>query len=553
VVNHGADDNTIQEAQLRRPRARNRYNRAVPTFAERLAPLTRLGDAFARNDASLQGNWLGRFVMLRLLGLVYLMAFLTLVWQGPALLGPHGLLPIGSFLTEVAAEAGSRTAGFWQLPSLFWLGASDGALRAVGLLGVALSAAMLAGYTNAIALAILCALQISISNVGQTFYGFGWELQLVETGFLCIFLCPLLDPRPFPRRPPPRAVILLLRWLAMRIMWGAGLIKLRGDSCWRDLSCLDFHFETQPVPSPLTPYFHALPHGMHVVGVLFNHVVELGAPFLVFGPRRVRHLGGALMVALQVILIASGNLSFLNWLTLVPIFACFDDGAWRPLLPRALVARADAASAVAVPSRAHGLAAAAVTVAVAALSLPPVINMLSGAQIMNTSFTRLPIVNTYGAFGSVGRVRGQLVFEGTMDETITPETKWSAYAFKCQPGDPARRPCWMSPYHYRLDWLLWFAAMGSPREYPWAVHLVWQLLCADPGALGLLAEDPFHGRPPRHIRVDLYRYTLTPLGEKVWWRRTRLGEWLPPLERDNAELRDFLINEGWLKDDQTRP
>jgi hypothetical protein len=348
-------------------------------------------------------------------------------------------------------------------------------------------------------------------------------------------------------------VILLLRWLAMRIMWGAGLIKLRGDSCWRDLSCLDFHFETQPVPSPLTPYFHALPHGVHVVGVLFNHVVELGAPFLVFGPRRVRHLGGALMVALQVILIASGNLSFLNWLTLVPIFACFDDGAWRRVLPRALVARADAASSSAVPSRAHGLAVAAVTVAVAALSLPPVINMLSGAQIMNTSFTRLPIVNTYGAFGSVGRVRAQLVFEGTMDETITPETRWSAYAFKCQPGDPARRPCWMSPYHYRLDWLLWFAAMGSPRDYPWAVHLVWQLLSADPGALGLLADDPFHGRPPRHIRVDLYRYTLTPLGEKVWWRRTRLGEWLPPLERDNAELRDYLINEGWLKDDQTRP
>jgi len=156
----------------------------VPTLAERLAPLTGLADRFARNDASLQGNWLGRFIVLRLLGLVYLMAFLTLVWQGPALLGPHGLLPIDRYLAEVAAEAGSRAAGFSQLPSLFWLGASDGALRAAGLLGVVLATAMLAGYCNAITLAILCALQISISNVGQAFYGFGWELQLVETGFL---------------------------------------------------------------------------------------------------------------------------------------------------------------------------------------------------------------------------------------------------------------------------------------------------------------------------------------------------------------------------------
>ena len=525
----------------------------MPTIAERLAQLSGLADRFAGNAASLHGNWLGRFVVLRLLGLVYLMAFLTLVCQGPALLGPRGLLPIDGYLSEVAAEVGSRLAGFRELPSLFWLGASDGALRVAGAVGVALSAAMLAGYANAITLAILCALQISISNVGQTFYGFGWELQLVETGFLCVFLCPLFDPRPFPRRPPPGAVIWLLRWLAMRIMWGAGLIKLRGDSCWRDLTCLDFHFETQPVPSPLSPYFHALPHWAHAVGVAFNHVVELAAPFLVLGPRRVRHLGGALMLALQLILIASGNLSFLNWLTLVPIVACFDDGVWRRVLPRALVARAEAASGAAVPSRAQGAAVLALTVGIVGLSVAPVLNMLSGAQIMNTSFTRLPIVNTYGAFGSVGRERLQLVFEGTSDETVTPDTTWLPYQFKCQPGDPARRPCWMSPYHYRLDWLLWFAAMGGPREYPWAVHLVWQLLAADPGTLGLLALDPFAGRPPRHIRVELFRYAFAPLGGSARWRRTRLGAWLPPLERDNAELRDYLTNEGWLKGGETPP
>ncbi len=525
----------------------------MATLRERLAPLVRIGERFARNDAGPNANWLSRFVILRLLGLVYLMAFLTLVLQGPALLGPHGLLPIDGFLREVAAEAGSRARGFWQLPSVFWLGAGDLALRAAGAVGVALAAAMLAGYANALTLAVLCALQISISDVGQTFYGFGWELQLVETGFLCVFLCPLGDPRPFPRRPPPRAVIWLLRWLAMRIMWGAGLIKLRGDACWRDLTCLDFHFETQPVPSPLSPYFHALPHGVHAAGVVFNHLVELGAPFLVLGPGRHRPPGGALKGARQVLLIASGNLSFLNWLTLVPILACFDDGVWRRLLPRALVRRAETAAASASPSPAQGLAVAAVAAGIAALSVAPVLNMLSGSQVMNTSFTRLPIVNTYGAFGSVGRERLQLVFEGTTDEAITPDTRWVPYAFKCQPGDPARRPCWMSPYHDRLDWLLWFAAMGSPREYSWAVHLVWQLLSADRPTLELLAGDPFHGARPRYVRVDLYRYRFAPLGAEVWWERTRLGPWLPPLARDDAQLQAFLRADGWLDGAQARP
>jgi hypothetical protein len=505
-----------------------------------IAALRRLADRLSRDDPGAAGHWLGRLITLRLLGLVYLMAFLTLVNQGPALIGQHGLLPLPDFLDRVAAQLGSRAAGFRALPSLFWLADSDGALRAAGWTGVALSLLVLAGYANAVILMALCALQISIAAVGQTFYGFGWELQLAETGFLCIFLVPLLDGRPLPRRPPPVLVIWLLRWLAVRIMLGAGLIKLRGDPCWRDLTCLDFHFETQPIPSPISALFHAAPAWVHRVGVAFNHVVELAAPFFVFGPRRWRNAAGALMVALQVILILSGNLSFLNWLTLVPILACFDDGLWRRVLPRALVARAERARAAAVPSRAHGLAVAALGLGVAVLSVPPVLNLLSGQQMMNTSFTSLPLVNTYGAFGSVGRERLQLVIEGTTDDAVTPATRWVAYQPKCQPADPARRPCWMSPYHYRLDWLLWFAAMGEPRDYPFAVHLVWKLLQGDRGALGLLDGDPFAGTPPRFVRVELYRYQLAPLGAKVWWNRTRVGSWLPPLSRDDPALQDFV-------------
>ena len=186
-------------------------------------------------------------------------------------------------------------------------------------------------------------------------------------------------------------------------------------------------------------------------------------------------------------------------------------------------------------------------IAVLVLSIAPVLNLLSGKQMMNTSFTRLPLVNTYGAFGSVGRERNELVFEGTTDAEITAATRWQAYEFKCKPGDPARRPCWMSPYHYRLDWLLWFAAMGRPRDYPWAVHLVWKLLSADPATLALLAHDPFGGAPPRHVRVELYRYRLAPRGAPGWWQRERIGEWLPPVLRNNAELRTYLARQGFLR------
>ena len=168
---------------------------------------------------------------------------------------------------------------------------------------------------------------------------------------------------------------------------------------------------------------------------------------------------------------------------------------------------------------------------------------------MNTSFTSLPLVNTYGAFGSVGRERAQLVIEGTRDQVIGPDTRWTAYQPRCQPADPARRPCWMSPYHRRLDWLLWFAAMSTPGQYPWAVHLVAKLLEGDRQTLALFAWDPFAGVPPRHVRVELYEYRLTGPGAPVWWERTRKDAWLPPLSLDNPGLRAFLERKGWMDEE----
>src|SRR5437763_4840553 len=285
---------------------------------------------FARGNS----YWLTRFVILRLLGFVYAVAFLVAAQQLVPLVGEHGLTSARHFLTAIESQLGSRAAAAIQLPTLFWFGLSDQALSISSWIGFALSLVVLAGYANALILAVLWIIYMSIVHVGQIWYGYGWETQLLETGFLSIFLCPLLDLRPFPKRPPPLLVIWLFRWLGFRIMIGAGLIKLRGDACWRDLTCLYYHYETQPIPNLSSRYLHFAPHWFHKFGTAWNHFIELIVPWFSFGPRHVRHVAGALLVSFQIILIISGNLSFLNYVTIIPFLACFDDTLLRRILPR---------------------------------------------------------------------------------------------------------------------------------------------------------------------------------------------------------------------------
>jgi hypothetical protein len=486
--------------------------------------------------------WLTRFVILRLLGFVYVIAFLVAANQLVPLIGEHGLTPATHFLERIQAHLGSRTAGMIRIPTLFWFGISDKLLSIFAWSGFALSLLVLAGYANAIILTVLWAMYMSIVHVGQIWYGYGWETQLLETGFLSIFLCPLFDMRPFPKRPPPLLVIWLFRWLGFRIMIGAGLIKLRGDPCWRDLTCLYYHYETQPIPNPISRYLHFAPHWFHKIETIWNHFVELVVPWFSFGPRHARHIAGVLLVIFQIILIISGNLSFLNYITIVPFLACFDDTFWRRILPASLTNRAKESE----PSRAQFGVAVALSILVAYLSIAPVTNLISARQLMNSSFDPLDLVNTYGAFGSVGRERPEIVFEGTDDAFITGDTKWKEYEFKAKPGDPGRRPTIIAPYQPRIDWQIWFAAMASPAEYPWTLHLVWKLLHNDRGTLSLLANNPFRAAPPHYIRARLYRYQFAPLGDKGWWKREPIGEWLPALSTDDSEFRRFLAAMDWL-------
>ena len=493
-----------------------------------------------------QGNtwYLTRFVLLRFLGFVYAVAFLIAARQILPLIGSDGLTPAAPYMALVQDHFGSRVSAFLNLPSLFWFGNSDQLLVGMAWVGFALSLLVMAGYANAIMMALLWAMYMSYVHIGQIWYSYGWEIQMLETGFLAIFLCPLLDPRPFSRRPPPILILWLYRWLGFRIMLGAGLIKLRGDASWRDLTALYYHFETQPLPNPFSRTMHFAPHWLLRFEVVWNFFIELVAPWFSFGPRICRHIAGFLLISFQVILIISGNLAFLNWLTIVPFLACFDDSLLRRILPRFVVRWAEGASAGPMPHIGYWISSGFVTVLIAVLSIVPVRNLMSPNQVMNGSFDPLNLVNTYGAFGSVGQERREIVFEGTTDTVLTDQTQWREYEFPYKPGDPARTPPIITPYYGRLDWQIWFAAMASPQDYPWTIHFVWKLLHNDSGTLSLLANNPFPGSPPHYIRARLYVYHFAPPGSKVWWTRTLLGDWLPPL--DTSDLENIVDQQPWL-------
>jgi hypothetical protein len=492
--------------------------------------------------------WLTRWLFLRLLGLVYVFAFLCTLNQSLPLIGAHGLLPAQAFLARVSEAMGSGASAFWRVPTLFWLDCSDTTLRCAAWAGLVLSIALLLGWGSTVVVTILWALYMSFVHVGQIFYGYGWETLLLETSVLAMFLCPLVKGRAFdPASPPPTPVVWMLRWLAFRMMFGAGLIKIRGDQCWRDFTCMLYHYQTQPIPNPMSPWLHHLPPWFHTGEVVFNHFVELIVPWFVFGPRPLRHAAGVFLVLFQVLLIVSGNLSFLNWLTITVCIACFDDGLLARVLPRRLRERVPAEAPEWDASRPRFVAVVVLGIVVGLLSLNPIANMLSPGQAMNASFDPFDLVNTYGAFGTVGRERPEIVIEGTDDPPDSPTARWRPYEFPCKPGELMRRPCITSPYHRRLDWQMWFAAMSQAEDEPWFIHMIAKLLQGDRPLLTLFASVPFPDHPPRAVRALLYRYEFVPPGDRsgAWWRRTLLGVYVPPLTADDPRLVAYLHLFGW--------
>ena len=495
-----------------------------------------LTGAFQKIVGTSSDYWLTRALFPRALGFTYLIAFLAVINQFRPLLGEKGLLPVSEFVQRIR---------FWDSPSIFFFIPKDIAFAIFGFIGLALAVVATVGISERFGWGVSAAIwflmwfiYLSFVNVGQTFYSFGWETMLLEAGFLAIFLGS--------RSTAPSVItIFLLRWMLFRVMFGAGLIKLRGDACWKDYTCLTYHHETQPMPNPLSWYFHHLPDFIHRAGVAYNHFAELIVPFAYFAPPPINIVAGLLTLFFHGFLFVSGNYAFLGFLTMVLTISAFNDSILAKLIhitPPSL----------APPSTLQLTAIYILVTLVSALSIGPIINMLSSRQAMNRSFEPLHLVNTYGAFGSVTKKRFEIVVEGTKDNKITDDTFWREYEFKAKPTDLKRNPPQYAPYHLRLDWLMWFEGINSGykerlgRYYhsPWFVNLLAKFLEADRNTLKLIKESPFGDEKPTYVRALVYQYNFTSSGERrktgAIWKRKYVDEYFPAVSLDSPELEQTL-------------
>ena len=470
--------------------------------------------------------YLSRWLFLRGLGCIYLIAFLSLWVQIHGLIGSNGILPAEQYVAAVRQQIG--TEGYYLLPTLFWVNPSDACLHFLCAGGVVLSLILIAGFLPTATLIGLWMFYLSLVTVGQTFLSFQWDVLLLEVGFLAIFFAPLRLRDAFTRVSETSGAFLwLLRWLLFRLMFASGFVKLASDAVWRDLTALNFHYETQPLPTWIGWYAHQFPEWLHKVSVVGMFAVELVIPFLIFAPRRLRTIGCIGLIGLQVLILLTGNYCFFNLLTIALCLLLIDDVTWKGLLSKRFMPNFQ--SVKGAPHRYRR-----VCIAVVAMLLFLVSSVRFGGQLFRDA--RFPdvawmrpfrSVNTYGLFADMTESRPEIIVEGSNDR-IT----WETYQFRWKPGDLKAAPKWVAPHQPRLDWQMWFAALqGSYRNTPWFPHFIEALLHGKPEVLQLLAENPFPDTPPRYLRATLYDYHFTDIATKraegTWWHREQKGLYCP--------------------------
>jgi len=466
----------------------------------------------------------------RLLGLCYLVAFVSLWVQVDGLVGEHGILPIGRYLDWVRGQTG--TERYWLLPTLCWISSSDAFLHWLCGAGALAGLCLAAGFLPAVSAAAAWALYLSVAIAGQVFLEFQWDFLLLEAGLLAILLVSPRKLRFGAGLAASPVALWLLRWLLFRLMFSSGWVKLAsGDPNWRHLSALRFHYETQPLP-PWTAWFmHELPASFQTASALFLFFVELVVPFLFFAPRRLRVFACAMTVLLQALIAATGNYAFFNLLTVALAVLLLDD---QSLPERWAAAAGSAASAprpwprwVLAPVAGVALFASIIEFSATldrSLALPaPVVAAVRRLGALRS-------FNGYGLFMVMTTARPEIVVEGSGDGVA-----WRPYEFRWKPGDTSRRPRFVAPHQPRLDWQMWFAALGEYEENLWLGAFLERLLQGGPEVEALLAGNPFPGAPPRYVRAMLYDYRFTDAAERrktgAWWSRRLLGLYCPVVER----------------------
>jgi hypothetical protein len=485
-------------------------------------------------------------------------AFLSLSVQVSGLVGSQGILPAHTLLEWIRPRVGIER--YWIAPTVFWLGDGDLALSGVCVGGAALAGLLLVGAAPVPVLALLWALYLSLAVVGQVFLGYQWDALLLETGLLAVFLAPGgLRPRLVREGSPPLLAIWLFRWLLFRLMFGSGLVKLlSGDETWRSLTALRYHYWTQPLPTWVGWYAAHLPAGVHTASVGMMFAVELLAPFLLFAPRRFRRMAFGPLLGLQILIAATGNYAFFNLLAGALCLFALEDAdlpeSWRArflrsrgMNPRSFSKAEGLSGPPAPPLASAGGTTPRWPPKAVLYPVAVIIALVSGGEMMArlgvvppapvTALRRvvapLASINSYGLFAVMTTSRPEIVVEGSDDGQT-----WKAYEFKWKPGEPTRRPAFVAPHQPRVDWQMWFAALGSCEDNAWLVQFLGRLLEGSPPVLALLAGNPFPDRPPRFIRAELYEYTPTDLAtlrrEGRWWQREPRGDYCPVLSVEDV-------------------
>ncbi|HTN70846.1 MAG TPA: lipase maturation factor family protein, partial [Methylomirabilota bacterium] len=397
---------------------------------------------------------------------------------------------------------------------------------------VILSAALICGFFELPILFLLWAFYLSLLNVGGEFLSFQWDSLLLETGFLSMFLAPLSF-RWFRKATfsPPKIIHWLFRALLFRLMFSSGVVKLAsGDPSWRSFTALRYHYETQPLPTRAAWYFHQLPGGFQDISVLVMFFIELVIPFLVFGPKNLRLAAAAGIIFLQILIFITGNYCFFNLLAIALCLLLLDDSVW-PKRWRSGAKETKTRRLRCWPNRVQvPLAVFIILVSLVQLTALFTRRMrlpLPIAQIIEVT-RPFYIVNSYGLFAVMTTTRPEIIVEGSSDGDT-----WVPYEFKYKPGDLQQPPMQVAPHQPRLDWQMWFAALGSYQDNPWFINFATRLLQGSPEVLKLLKTNPFPDRPPRYVRATLYHYRFTDFAtlkrEGAWWRRDRLWSYIPPL------------------------
>ena len=474
-------------------------------------------------------------IFVRLVGLCYLAAFLSLWMQVDGLIGPRGILPAEGYLDWIRAQTGPSR--YWLVPTLAWLSAKPMMLHGLCAGGVLASLSVFFGFAPTVGLTLAWASYLSLSSISQIFLSYQWDALLLETGLLAIFLSPPAWKLRFsPSSPPSTTALLLLRWLLFRLMFSSGAVKLgSGDPSWRSLTALRVHYETQPLPTWIGWAFHQFPASFQTVSCVFLFFVELVVPFLFFAPRRAKHLAFGLLLVLQILIALTGNYAFFNWLAIALCALLIDDAS----LPSRLARRVPAGPS---PGGARRWPVGVMAPVVGVLLIASIVQLVFTVRHSATGVPKVAVqvvewlsplrsVNQYGLFAVMTTRRPEIIVEGSDDGRT-----WKAYEFRWKPGAVERRPPFVAPHQPRLDWQMWFAALETCQENPWLVNFLGRLLQGEPAVLRLLATNPFPAGPPRYVRTLLYQYRFTDRQSRrstgAWWRRELQGPYCPIVSRD---------------------